>query len=49
MIHTKSFISTTIHKDLLNTDYVTWRQFLKTTDGWTKDQISKYQLKELQR
>jgi len=38
-----------VHADLQNKDYVAWRQFLKDSDRWTRDQIADYQLRELKR
>jgi phenylacetate-CoA ligase len=49
MTETPIYIPASFHKDLTNKTYSAWRQFLKTTDHWTKEQIDQYQLKELQR
>ena len=38
-----------VHADLQNKDYVAWRQFLKDSDRWTRDQIADYQLREIKR
>src|ERR1039458_9173820 len=38
-----------VHADLQNKDYVAWRQFLKDSDQWTRDQIADYQLREIKR
>lgn len=35
------------HQDLTNTDYVSYRKFLKTADKWTLKEIHAYQLQKL--
>jgi len=37
------------HYDLQNKDYCKWKQFLKKSENWTKEQIEEYQLKEIKR
>lgn len=38
-----------IHADLRNKHYVEWVQFLRGTEGWSREQIDDYQLTELKR
>jgi phenylacetate-CoA ligase len=35
------------HKDLTNPHYVQWLDFLKESEGWTREQIETYQFKKL--
>ena len=37
------------HRDLQNADYAEWRQFLRTTDTWSRSDIERYQLEAIQR
>jgi phenylacetate-CoA ligase len=37
------------HVDLENKDYIAWRHFLNEAEGWSKDQIAEYQLREVKR
>ena len=36
-----------IHSDLENPEYVKWKNFLSDTDSWSREEVQKYQLKEL--
>jgi len=38
-----------IHADLKNPDYAAWKQFLRDSESWTRDQIADYQLREIKR
>lgn len=42
-------ISLSVHRDLLNDDYVFWRRFLKSTDNWCIDRVDNYQLSSLKK
>lgn len=37
------------HTDLQNPEYVSWIRFLEDANGWTKEQITEYQLSEVKR
>jgi len=38
-----------VHADLLNPEYVVWRRFLQEAEGWSREQINDYQLREVKR
>lgn len=38
-----------VHADLKNPAYLTWRQFLRGAEGWSQEQITDYQVSEVQR
>jgi len=37
------------HADLLNSQYVAWRYFLESAEGWTRPQVEAYQLSAIRR
>jgi phenylacetate-CoA ligase len=38
-----------VHADLQNPDYRAWREFLRGAEGWSREQIRQYQLREVGR